>query len=119
MSKVKFTTKEEHEAMLKESFTRIFGVLKAKNIDYTAGSDDPYANFRLSELEGIAPPKGIMLRVQDKLQRIRSFINTGDLAVKAESVEDALDDVIGYMELLRGLFRETMGTTIPSKEVSP
>lgn len=112
-------TKPGHMAMLKESFNTVYELVRAKNHDYTVGSDDPYANFRLAELEGISPEVGVMVRIQDKMQRIRSFIHTYELAVKEESVEDALNDVIGYIEILRGLFRETMGTVVPSNEDTP
>lgn len=113
---MKRMTKPGHMAMLKQNFNDVFTLVQTKNEDYTAGSDDPYANFRLAELEGVSAETGVMLRVQDKMQRIRSFINTGDLAVKSESVEDALSDVIGYMQILRGLFRERMGTTPATPE---
>lgn len=105
--------KSQHVEMLKETFGSIFELMKKKNADYTAGSDDPYANFRLSELEGIHPMRGVMLRTQDKFQRIRSFVNIiesggdGVLQVDGETVEDAISDVIGYMQILRGLARET------------
>jgi hypothetical protein len=42
----------------------------------------------------------------DKFQRIRAFVTTGTLAVKDESVQDAVRDVINYMILLAGLIDE-------------
>jgi len=116
MSKVKMT-KPGHIALTGDLYRRTFDKVQEKNHDYTAGSDDPYANFRLSTLEGVSPEKGLMIRVQDKMQRIRSFIEkiekgqALELAVKGETVEDAILDVVGYMPILLGLFREHMETT--------
>lgn len=110
---MKQLTKAQHEEMLHETFDHTLTLMLQKNADYTGDSDDPYANFRLSRLEGIHPMRGVMLRVQDKMQRIRTFIgmveagHEGILAVPEETVEDAFDDVIGYMQILRGLSRES------------
>ncbi len=109
---MKQLTKAQHEEMLHETFESIRALMLQKNADYTGGTDDPYANFRLSRLEGIHPMRGVMLRVQDKMQRIRTFIGMVEaghqaiLSVPDETVEDSFDDVIGYMQILRGLSRE-------------
>lgn len=78
-------------------------IMKSKNQDYAGGSDDPFANFRVSEMFGIPGELGILMRCTDKFKRIESFVRTGTLAVKAESVDDAIEDVINYMILLKGL----------------
>ena len=111
-------TKAQHEEMLKETFRTIFELMLQKNADYTGDTDDPYANFRLATLEGIHPMRGVMLRVQDKMQRIRTFIGLiesgeeGILSVPGETVEDAFSDIIGYMQILRGLSREYRVSTM-------
>ena len=89
--------------MMEDTLAEIQTILNAKNHDYTAGSDDPFANFRLSELEGVEPVKGVMIRVSDKMQRLRAFIKSGKLLVKGESFEDAIHDIIGYMILIKGM----------------
>ena len=81
-------------------------ILKQKNHDYTGNNGDPFANFRLAEIEGVDPRTGVLIRVQDKLQRIRTYINQGKLAVDGEGWQDAIKDVIGYMTLLYGLMQE-------------
>jgi hypothetical protein len=81
-------------------------VMKKKNTDYCGGSGDPYANFRISEAFGIHPAMGIVLRITDKLQRIRAFAANGSLAVAEESVDDACEDILNYAILLKGLLKE-------------
>lgn len=81
-------------------------VMRKKNADYSGGSGDPYSNFRISATFGIHPAMGIVLRITDKLQRIRAFTTTGVLAVDTESVDDACDDIVNYAILIKGLLRD-------------
>lgn len=81
-------------------------IMVAKNHDYRGGTDDPFANFRGSEFLGVDPIVGILMRCMDKFQRIRAFVATGNLAVKSESVEDAIVDVINYAVLVGGMVKE-------------
>lgn len=87
---------------------KAFSMLEAKNHDYTGGNegDDPFANFRASETLGIPAEIGILIRSMDKFKRIQTFVNKGTLAVKGESVDDAIEDVINYMVLLKGIIKE-------------
>lgn len=80
------------------------GIMTAKNQDYTANKgDDPFANFKASAFIGVEPEIGVLMRCMDKFKRIESFARNGTLAVKTESVDDAIQDVINYMILLQGL----------------
>jgi hypothetical protein len=81
-------------------------IMMQKNHDYTGGSGDPYANFRGSESLDISPITGILLRVQDKLMRIKTFDEKGELLVQNEGIKDAMIDVINYMALIYGLVKE-------------
>lgn len=81
-------------------------IMRAKNADYSGASGDPFANFRGSTALGIDPVLGILLRCQDKFQRIRAFAAKGELQVKDEPVDDAIRDVVNYMVLLAGLVNE-------------
>ena len=81
-------------------------LMTRKNHDYTAASGDPFANFRGSAYLGIKPELGILLRMQDKMMRVRTFVEKGQLRVKDESVRDALVDLINYTVLLYGLTQE-------------
>lgn len=87
---------------------RALEIMRAKNQDYTTGAGDPYANFKNSLTVGVAPELGLLIRVLDKIMRLRSFIENGTLAVRNEPVEDAIVDVINYMVLLSGMIQEGM-----------
>ena len=85
-----------------------YDIMMAKNADYTGGNegDDPFANFRATEMLGVPAEIGVLTRCLDKFQRIKAFVNNGTLAVKSESVDDAIEDVINYMVLLKGIIVE-------------
>lgn len=97
---------EELFKLHKETCAKALIIMKQKNHDYTSGSHDPFANFRESLFLGIEPEIGLLLRVMDKFKRIKTFVREGKLKVKDESVEDAIDDTINYMILLKGLVME-------------
>lgn len=80
-------------------------LMTRKNADYGANAD-PFANFRMSALLHIEPEFGVLLRMQDKMARLVSFLEKGELAVKEESWSDAIIDIINYSVLLCGLLRE-------------
>ena len=80
-------------------------IMSAKNQDYTAGGGC-FDNFRNAEVLGVPGELGLLIRVMDKLMRMKSFIVNGTLAVQSESVEDAIIDVINYMVLLAGMIKE-------------
>lgn len=81
-------------------------IMSKKNHDYTGGSGDPYANFRMSEAMGVHPALGLLIRVGDKMQRVRTFAERGELQVDGEGLEDAVIDVINYMVLVYSLLTE-------------
>lgn len=87
-------------------------IMKAKNHDYTSGSNDPFANFKLSEVLGIPAELGLLIRCLDKIKRINSFILKGELAVKDEPVDDAIRDIINYMVLLKGMIIDRKSSNI-------
>lgn len=99
-------TIEELLALHKETCDASRNIMRAKNADYTAGSADPFANFRASEAVGVPGVLSILVRSLDKFQRIRSFVVRGKLEVKDESVDDAIQDVINYMILAQGMLRD-------------
>jgi hypothetical protein len=80
-------------------------LMTRKNADYGANAD-PFANFRMSALLHIEPEFGVLLRMQDKMARLVSFLEKGELAVKEESWSDAIIDIINYSVLLCGLLQE-------------
>jgi len=94
-------------SMLREIYESGSAIMRQKNHDYRGGTGDPYANFRGSTNLGIDPIVGILLRVQDKIMRIKTFAEKGTLKVEGEGVKDALIDVTNYMALIWGLINET------------
>jgi len=87
-------------------------IMRQKNSDYTGGSraTDALANFKASLALNLHPVTGLLLRVQDKIMRIRSFVADGELRVMNESVEDACDDIVNYAILCKALLREEAET---------
>jgi len=99
-------TREEYMRLVPGVFAFMQELIHAKNADYGGGSGDPFANFRQSIQENVDPIRGLRLRIGDKEQRIRSFLATGQLKVKSESVYDAVLDRIGYSLLELGMLIE-------------
>lgn len=81
-------------------------IMARKNHDYTSGSADPFANFRMATAIGLTPVQGLLLRMMDKIQRIATFDSKGELKVSGESVDDACNDIVNYAILCKGLLRE-------------
>lgn len=74
-----------------------------KAADYGRGAD-PLANCRASAEFGVPAWVGVMIRANDKVHRIKSFIANGSL--KNESVEDSLMDLAAYALIALTLYRE-------------
>lgn len=74
-----------------------------KAADYGRGAD-PFANVRSSGEFGIPAWVGVMVRTNDKLHRVKSFIANGSL--KNESIDDSLMDLAAYALIALVLLRE-------------
>lgn len=81
---------------------------RKKAADYGRG-DDIFANVRASEELGIPAWKGVMVRMMDKVHRIKSYCHNGKL--ENEGVEDTLKDLAAYSLIALVLLRE--GTKPP------
>jgi Nucleotide modification associated domain 1 len=90
----RFTT-EVYLEFVAKTLSDLQVLIKAKNQDYTNGAG-PFANFDQAADFGVDPFHGLMLRMGDKFQRIKSYCKQGKLEVANEGVEDALKDLIGY-----------------------
>jgi hypothetical protein len=76
----------------------------SKSQDYGSESD-PLANIRQgAEFVGIEPWRGCMVRVADKVQRLKTYCKTGRLV--HEGVRDTLLDLAAYSLLAIVLFDE-------------
>lgn len=82
---------------------RAKATMEAKNLDY-ATAEDPFRNFRRHGL------LGMLVRMDDKMARLQSFIENGTLAVKDESVEDCLVDLVNYSVLFAGYIQDSNHT---------
>ena len=89
-----------------------------KNNDYTGGkkATDIFANFNSSKILDIHPVQGLLLRVIDKVQRIRSFTNDKELYVPNETVEDACDDIVNYAILAKAMLLDERAKKLPTGE---
>jgi len=94
-----------------ETCRQALAIMDVKNNDYSGGehAHDALANFKASESLGLHPITGLLLRMQDKLQRLRSFANDGKLAVPNESAEDACLDLVNYAILAKALILDERG----------
>lgn len=97
--------KKEYRAMVRTVLDEIIKLVESKNSDYSHG-DDPFANFRISEQVGVDPLVGLWIRMEDKFQRVRAYLNRGDLKVAGEGIDDAFRDIIGYSLLAIGMLHE-------------
>ena len=83
---------------------------EAKNNDYASPdmySLDPhrvFRNFRVCELLGIcSTEQGFLVRLTDKISRLTNLLKPEhEQAVKDESIDDTLLDVVNYAILLMG-----------------
>lgn len=73
---------------------------KKKNNDYSKG-EDPFKNFTMVEIMGIASAEqGFLTRMTDKMMRLSTFVQDGELMVADEKVEDTLQDLAVYSILM-------------------
>lgn len=107
-----------------ETFTKncldAVDLTRRKNEGYTAGSDDPYSNFRkaadIASLPGetaVTVAQTILSRMADKISRYKSLtVRPG--AAYDESMEDTLRDLMVYTNIL--LTWEQLGRPEPGAE---
>lgn len=99
-------TKPEYMTFHKQMCDKMVEITAKKNADYTGKGDDPFANFRRCEqLDICSVEAGFLTRMTDKMARINSFVQSGTLQVKDESVLDTLLDLANYSILMAGYIR--------------
>jgi len=94
----KFTQKDflnRLEKLYKENVE----ISRRKNADY-ATDTDPFRNFRVCESIGIPAEVGILVRMTDKISRIRNLLGK-KAQVKDETIFDTLSDLANYAMILR------------------
>jgi len=82
---------------------RIVDLHDKKQKDYGSNTD-PFANVRASENWGVPGWKGALMRMDDKVHRLREFAKRGELA--NESAEDSMRDIAVYALIALILYRE-------------
>lgn len=88
---------------------------RKKNEDYTGDTQDPFANFTAVERNGVASTEqGFMVRMTDKMQRLASYTQNGQLLVEDEKVDDTLKDLANYC-ILFAAYLESKQTPKPGE----
>jgi hypothetical protein len=79
---------------------------KRKNAGYAGDCDDPWANFRQSELFGISSFDGCMIRLSDKFIRVANLRKNLNNDKVGESIKDTLIDLANYAIIAYCLYEE-------------
>jgi len=87
-----------------EAIQEIVTMHDRKSHDYGL-EGDPLANVRASEHFGVTAWLGTIIRMNDKISRIKSFCKRGNLL--NESLEDSLLDIAVYAVIALVLYRES------------
>ena len=87
-----------------DTFTKCREVLTQKSADYTGGKGAFY-NFNLSEVVGVEPKRGMLVRIMDKIARASHILETEPEA-KDEKLEDTILDAINYLAILKAKVEE-------------
>ena len=84
------------------------GIMKKKNHDYAGqNGGQPFANFERCEAMGVcSTEQGFLVRVIDKVSRLATFVEAGELKVDNEGYEDAVLDIINYMILFSAFVKD-------------
>lgn len=87
---------------------RALDIMRVKNNDYAgSGGEDPFANFRRVQAMGVCSvEQGFLVRIVDKVSRLSTFAQDGKLAVKNESYEDAILDIMNYCVLMSAYVKD-------------
>ena len=93
-------TTSELPDFVEHFFVEVLETIKDKNRDYSGEGSDAFRNFKRCETYGIKAEVGMFVRLLDKVGRLSSFLEKGELAVKDEAVEDTLKDLAGYTAIL-------------------
>jgi hypothetical protein len=78
-----------------------------KNSDY-ANPDRPFANFEAAPLVGVSIPRGMLVRMQDKLQRISNLLDR-PARISDETILETCDDLSNYALILRVWLEQNAG----------
>lgn len=88
-------------------FKRALAIVGPKRRDYSG--DQPFRNFYASEQFGVAPWRGTLVRLSDKLSRLCRLAEQGGSShVEDESLLDTAADALNYVAIAVGLILEAV-----------
>lgn len=102
------------------NFGKAYELTKRKGNDYSASETDTLRNVKaVEDLDISTVENGILVRLTDKLMRLRGFCKGNVLQVKDETVEDMIIDAHTYLDLLHMVIKakSTLGQTYPIRSV--
>lgn len=109
----KYVKRDKYMQYHAEMCDKMVQMTKKKNHDYSGFDDDPFANFKVVELCGIATvEEGFLTRIMDKVSRVNSFVKQGVLEVEDEKIEDTLLDLANYSILMSGYIKSKKDSLI-------
>lgn len=106
MSKSKAEVVAPYHDRFDEVLQQMSALHSRKGADY-GGVNDPYANVRASAEFGVDPWCGALIRLNDKITRLKAFIRNGNL--KNESALDSIRDIAVYGVIMQILYEEQYG----------
>ena len=87
--------------ILEDTLNSLRDTLDKKGKDYS-GEEDTFKNFKISAMMLSLPVHTVILsRMGDKFSRLTTILNSGGNNVEDETVEDTINDLIGYAILLK------------------
>ena len=102
------TLREKYFETFAENCVKAVELTRVKNLGYTAGTNDPFSNFRfaaqLASMPGQAPvtvEQTILSRMADKLSRFKSLVSRNSDGTVDESLVDTLNDLFVYSNILQ------------------
>lgn len=101
------TLRQQYLEQFTQNMLTAVEITKRKGQDYSPG-DDPYKNFRLcGHICGVDVPNGILVRISDKLSRIKALIDRPgyEAAVADEKLTDTIADLMVYSNILLTWFQ--------------
>lgn len=90
--------------MLEEVFGECLTISEAKSSDY-ADIDDPFKNFRATEVLGVSMELGILVRMMDKMVRASNLLKRPAKVVD-EKLDDTFKDIANYAAILAVAIKE-------------
>lgn len=102
------TLREKYFEVFAENCVKAVELTRVKNLGYTAGTDDPFSNFRFAAQLASMPGKDpvtveqtILSRMADKLSRFKSLVSRNSQGTADESLIDTLNDLFVYSNILQ------------------